>query len=220
MKQRDVWHEALPLLNEAKLAAEQLVKVWSILAKSQPQHLRCSVSEPKLTERLHHHLCSLRASFGLLGYWTNEAQHALYDAEGNLIGRTRTDITYFSNASAKRLHLIFEFKKLARTSIKTYQGVNGMRRFVDGNYGNDEPLAAMVGVLKPDDRELIQSLCVSLTDPLVLSPLNMVHDVQQRYVRQPSAVFPDLQEAEFDTEHRRPTGGNTITLVHIFIKFP
>ena len=98
-----------------------------------------------------------------------------------------------------------------------------MRRFVDGNYGNNEPLAAMVGMLKPSDTTAVQSLHLSLSNPRVRGQLCMVHDSKTRYIRQPSDVFPSLKEAEFDTEHRRPPGyavpGGTTTLVHIFIGF-
>ena len=222
MRQRDVWREVLPL-DEATLAAEQLVKVWNMIAQSQPQHVKYSVSEPKLTERLHSYLCRLRGESGLLGFWSNEIQEAFYDEQGNLLDRTRKDITYLSNVSGKRLSLIFEFKKLTRASVRTYQGLKGMRRFVDGNYGNNEPLAAMVGMLKPSDTTAVQSLHLSLSNPRVRGQLCMVHDSKTRYIRQPSDVFPSLKEAEFDTEHRRPPGyavpGGTTTLVHIFIGF-
>jgi hypothetical protein len=222
VRQRDVWREAIPL-DEATLAAEQLVKVWNMIAQSQQQHVKYSVSEPKLTERLHSYLSRLRGESGLLGFWSNEIQEAFYDAQGNLLDRTRKDITYQSNMSGKRLSLIFEFKKLTRASVRTYQGLKGMRRFVDGNYGNKEPLAAMVGMLKPGDTTAVQSLYRSLSNPRVRGQLCMVHDNKTRYIRQPSDVFPNLREAQFDTEHRRPAEnappGGTTTLTHIFIEF-
>ena len=193
MRQRDVWRDVIPL-DEATLAAEQLVKVWNIIAQSQPQHVKYSVSEPKLTERLHYYLCRLRAESGLSGFWSNENQDALYDEAGNLLDRTRKDITYMSNVSDKRLSLIFEFKKLTRASVRTYQGRKGMRRFVDGNYGRNEPLAVMVGMLKRDDTTSVQSLYRSLSNPRVSGELCMVHDSKTRYIRQPSDVFPALKE--------------------------
>jgi len=222
VRQRDVWREAIPL-DEAAIAAQHLVKVWKAISASQSKHVKYSVSEPKLTERLHSYLLKFNGESGLTGFWQNESQHAIYDAEGNLLDRTRKDITYSSNAG-KRLHFIFEFKKLTRTSVKTYQGPKGMRRFVDGNYGNNEPLAAMVGMLQHADRDPVESLYRSLSNPRVRGELCMVHDADENYLRKPSTVFPMLPEAEFDTEHRRPPEnappGGTTTLVHLFIEFP
>ena len=119
--------------------------------------------------------------------------------------------------------LVFEFKKLARSSIRTYEGKSGMRRFIDGNYGNHEPLAVMIAMLKPDEQNIINKLYLSLSKPSVKSELCMVHDLDNKYVRKPSAAFPNLKEAIFDTEHRRPPEkappGGTTTLAHIAIEF-
>lgn len=220
MRKRYSWDELVPI-EETRLAAQYLVDTWNKIAESQPEKIRYSVHEPKLTERLSYYLDKFRADSGLQGFWINEAQEAIYDDEAEMADRIRKDITYLSNVS-RRLFLIFEFKKLSKSSRSTYQGVNGMGRFVDGNYGVKQPLAVMVGIVKADSsgQDSIDSLYKSLCVKAIQSNLKMVHDKSGRYVLRPSGAIAGI--AEFDTEHRRPPEkappNQTTTLAHVFVR--
>lgn len=218
MSQRYSWEELFPA-EETKNAALFLVTTWNRIAQAQPREVQYAKDEPKLTERLCYYLELFSADSGLTGFWINESQNALFSEEGKLLDRIKKDITYSSNVSEKRLELIFEFKKLSRSSLAEYRGENGMCRFVSGNYAINKPLAVMVGILNGKDNAAIDALCNSLSKEKMRIKLMMVEDSNDRCIRRPSEAIPAI--AEFDTEHRRPLEkapqNGTTTLAHIFL---
>lgn len=206
-------------VGETHAAARFLATTWDLIANSCPADLRYTKHEPKLTEMLYLHLNRLRAKSGLTGFWVNEAQEPYFDGDCEL-RRIKKDITYYSNASRLRLELIFEFKKLSRSSLATYRGEEGMRRFIDGNYAPQKPLAVMVGIiLKGNYKDVVEALNNSLSRADVRSELQMVSDATGRYIRKPSEAVRST--AEFDTEHHRPADkappNGTTTIAHIFL---
>ncbi len=218
MKRRYSWEEMIPV-NETYMAAEFLVKTWKQISNSYPEQTRFARHEPKLTELLCYHLRRLKARSGLTGFWVNEEQEPHLDGEGKM-GRIKKDITYYSNVSNLPLELVFEFKKLSKSSLATYRGKQGMRRFVDGNYAPQKPLAIMVGIIiKSKSKEVINALYNSLSRTKVNMELQMVSDATGRYIRKPSEAIRSV--GEFDTEHRRPADqappNGTTTITHIFI---
>lgn len=218
MSQRYSWEDLFPS-EETKSAALFLVTTWNRIAQAQPIKVRYAEDEPKITEKLCYYLVLFSADSGLTGAWVNEAQNVLLSEEGELLDRIKKDITYFSNASEKRLELIFEFKKFSRSSLAEYRGKNGMCRFVDGNYAINRPLAVMVGILNGKDNTAIDALCNSLSKEKMRIKLMMVEDRNDRCIRRPSEAIPTI--AEFDTEHLRPlekaAQNSTTTLAHIFL---
>ena len=220
MRTRSSWDELLPM-EEVTLSAKYLISVWSSVSKAYPTHFKYSKREPNLTERLHSFLVKLAPESGLTGKWINEAQDTFYADDGEVADRNKKDITYFSNLSGISLELIFEFKKLSKSSLATYRGFNGMQRFVDGNYGVGIPLAVMVALVKENMVDTIGSINRSLSQKAIQNELKMVHDKSGNYIRHPSNVL--LGIAEFDTEHRRPPEkappNGTTTLAHIFLDF-
>ncbi len=212
------WEEMIPV-EETHAAARFLATTWNLIAKSCPKDIQYAKHEPKLTELLYIYLNRLRAKSGLTGFWVNEAQEPHIDDDGEL-RRIKKDITYYSNASRLRLELIFEFKKLSRSSLATYRGEEGMRRFIDGNYAPQNPLAVMVGIiLKGNYEDVIEALYNSLSQADVRGELEMVSDATGRYIRRPSEAVRST--AQFDTEHRRPADkappNGTTTIAHIFL---
>jgi hypothetical protein len=205
-------------IDETQAAAKFLATTWNLLAKSCPEDITYTKSEPKLTELLSYYLKRLQAASGLTGFWVNEDQEPYFD--GDRMRRTKKDITYYSNASKFRLELIFEFKKLSHSSLATYRGRDGMRRFVDGNYAPQKPLAVMVGILLTGGQDdVIMALYNSLSQVAIRSELQMVQDPTGRYIRKPPEAAQST--AEFDTEHRRPADkappNGTTTIAHIFL---
>ena len=220
MRTRSNWDELLPM-EEVALSAKHLINVWASVSQADTAHFKYSKRETDLTERLHSFLSKLAPESGLTGMWINEAQDTFYSDEGEVVGRNRKDITYFSNLTGTRLTLIFEFKKLSKSNLAAYRGVNGMRRFVDGNYGVGQSLAVMVALVKENMADTIEAMNRSLSQKAIQSELKMVHDENGAYIRRPSDVLPEA--AEFDTEHWRPLEkspqNGTTTLAHIFLGF-
>jgi hypothetical protein len=211
------WEEIIPV-EETYAAARFMVATWYLIGKLNPEYIKYEKPEPKLTEMLCHYLKRRHAESGVTGFWVNEDQEPLF--EGDSMQRIKKDITYYSNASRFRLELIFEFKKLSQSSISTYRGKDGMRRFVDGNYAPQKPLAIMVGItLKGSFDDVIKALYKSLSRVDVQSELKMVRDSKGRYIRMPSEAVRSI--AEFDTEHNRPADKTppkgTTTIAHIFL---
>lgn len=157
-----------------------------------------------------------------MGQWSYEKPRFEFDpTTGKKIKRIRQDIEYFSNAGTERLNLTYEFKKLKAKgdSWRIYQGKNGMRRFVDGYYAKQQPVAAMVAMTLDDPKHCIDGLRRSLLVDGTRDSLKMLPDHDGRYIREPSIVFSD--SATFDTEHKRPSDqappqGATM-LAHIFL---
>ncbi len=218
MRQHYSWEDMIPV-DETHAAAKSLATTWNLIAKSFPKQIRYSKHEPKLTELLHYYLCRLKAKSGLTGFWVNEGQELYMENDGNFL-RSKKDITYCSNRSKLPIEITFEFKKLSSSSIATYRGEKGMRRFVDGTYAIQKPLAVMVGILVQGQYDnIIKALFKALSRNNVQCELKMVPDAIGRFIRQPSEAIQPV--AEFDTEHRRPVEktppNGTITIAHIFL---
>lgn len=212
------WRDLIPV-EETEKVANSLVKTWHHISMALPDEVKYSKNEPKLTERLCYYLELFKINYGLTGFWINESQKAIYDDKGKLIDRIKKDITYLSNSSQKTLCLVFEFKKISKSSISAYRGKDGMSRFVDGNYALNKPLAVMVGILNGKDHSAISYLIKSLLNKKICNELNMIPDKDGQLVRCPSYIFPEV--AHFDTEHFRakeklPPNG-TISIAHIFL---
>lgn len=213
-----LWEDIIPV-NETNAAASFLAATWNLIANSHLKGFQYAKHEPKLTELLYFHLNRLKADSGLTGFWVNEAQEPYFDGDGEL-RRIKKDITYLSNASRLSLELIFEFKKLSPSKLSTYRGKDGMRRFIDGNYAPQKPLAVMVGIiLKGNYEVVVEALNNSLSRADVRSELQMESDATGRYIRKPSEAVRST--AEFDTEHLRPPDkappNGTTTIAHIFL---
>lgn len=209
----------------AKTATQHLVNTWHLATRAYPHKFKPSIRENKITEFLWNQIHRASAAAKLTGKWTYEDPQVIFDAGGDeVISRTRSDITYFSDRQKPTLFLVFEFKKLKdqNTSRATYQGDDGMMRFVDGYYCVGWPYAVMVGMIIGDVHECVNNLKRSLNVAGTRSALCMGPD-NAVYVRVPSTLLDP--SAEFDTEHRRPTsqapsGNGTTTLSHIFLPMP
>lgn len=218
------WRDTFPLV-PASAATQHLAQTWAIATRAYPDKFRHTDRENRITEFLWSEVAKSSLSARLTGKWTYEDPNVIFDAKRKgIIKRIRSDITYFSNKDEVTLFLVYEFKKLrdTDTSRKTYQGEDGMLRFVSGYYSVGQPLAAMVGMVIGDPAECINAMKRSLNVPGVRSSLSMVPD-NAEYVRAPSTTLDPV--ALFDTEHRRPAdqapGGNgTTTLAHIFFAMP
>lgn len=224
---RDAWQAAFPA-DEAQRAARFLAATWNEVSTRKPKAFRMTLRENQITETFGLYLKKLSlAQARLTGWWSHEDRHAELDEsdEGDVktVRRIRKDITYQSNAT-ERLELVFEFKKLTATnsSCKTYRGVDGMRRFVDGNYAKDLPLAFMVGMVIGDMKDCRDTLHRSLVSPAGRSDLRMIPDAHGQLIVTPSKLFPSI--AAFDTEHTRPAGWalpyGTMLLSHLFLSMP
>lgn len=221
---RDPWGALFPV-QEAHRATQFLVETWHTMTAKAPENFARRRNEPQLTEQLWWYLDRLAESEGkLLGQWSYEKPRFEFDPDtGKKIKRIRQDIEYFSNAGAVRLTLTYEFKKLKAKgdSWRAYQGKNGMRRFVDGYYAKQQPVAAMVAMTLDDNKRCIDGLRRSLLIDGTRDSLKMLPDGAGRYIREPSQVFPT---AAFDTEHKRPLDQappqGATTLAHFFLPLP
>lgn len=220
MRHRYSWDELIPV-DETRTAAKFLVDTWNTISNSDPKKYSFKQHEPKLTELLAINLGIFQADSGLTGFWVIEDNVPYIDENGK-VHRTRNDIRYLSNLTPPGIDFTFEFKKLKKSSLSNYRGVNGMHRFVKGNYSKKQPLAAMVGIIHDDPKGISQALYRSLSKPAIRSDLQMVHDGKGNYIRRPADVLKGI--AEFDTEHSRPEDkaprNGTTTLAHILLSFP
>lgn len=221
----DPWSALFPV-NEAQRATQFLVETWRTVTALSPHQFAPNLREHELTEKFWVYLDRLSISVGkLMGQWSYEVHQLEFDVVSEkTIKRLRQDIQYFSNAGEGRLSLTYEFKKLkARTgSWRIYQGKDGMRRFVDGYYAKQQPVAAMVAMTLDDPKRCIDGLRRYLLIDQNRDNLQMLPDHEGRYIRDPSVVFSGV--AAFDTEHKRPPDqappqGATI-LAHIFLQLP
>lgn len=223
MPQQYSWEELLPI-DEANQAANSLAEIWQKVVRSNrnTSQFNFKKSEPKLTEYLHIHLCKLQNQYGLTGFWINEQQTPYLDSMKDL-KRTRQDITYSSNAS-KRFSLVFEFKKVTKTSssYNKYKGEDGMRRFVDGEYSIGEPLAAMVAIVESCKNDVVAELKKNILNGKNIGTLSLQKHSNNEYFLEPSIAL--ARSSAFDTLHCRPQekappGQSTIILAHIFLSF-
>lgn len=210
------WDELIPV-EEAQVAAKFLIDTWDQCCQGRPQEFKFTRTEPRLTESLFAEVHRLKANSGLTGFWTNESQYPR--VQNGIITRTKTDIQYQSNIGMP-IELVFEFKKLKKRGMSYYRNKQGMRRFVDGHYAMNQPLAAMVAILEPgSESELPAKLIRSLLNIGARDDLRMVQSPTGKYIRIPSETLDAV--AKFDTEHSRPEDqaprNGTTTLAHIFI---
>lgn len=215
---------ALFPVEEAHRATQFLVNTWHTVTAKASENVDQRRKEPQLTEQLCWNLDQLAESEGkLLGYWSYEKPGEFNPITGKKIKRIRQDIEYFSNAGNVRLNLTYEFQKLKAKgdSWRAYQGESGMRRFVDGYYAKQLPVAAMVAMTLDDNKCCIDGLRRSLLIDGTRDSLKMLPDDAGRYIREPSQVLP---AAAFDTEHKRPPEQappqGATTLAHIFLALP
>ncbi|WIH05133.1 hypothetical protein KHF85_00900 [Xanthomonas translucens pv. graminis] len=221
----DPWTALFPA-EEPQRATRFLVETWVALTARAPRQFASNLSEPKLTEQFWIYLNNLSSPEGrLTGFWNYETHKLAFDLErGEMIKRIRTDIDYLSNAGGARIELTFEFKKLKATSNswRAYQGVSGMRRFVDGYYARHAPVALMVAMTVDDTKACVDGLRRSLQNSGKRTDLCMLPDAAGRYIRDPSEIFAG--SATFDTEHKRPEDQappqGATTLAHIFLPLP
>ncbi len=222
---RDAWIQLFPM-DEAQRATAFLVQAWQTATTGgAAQDFAYRLNEAKITEKFWWFLDQLSVGAGrLTGQWNYEKPRIEFDpATGKKIKRIRQDIEYFSNAGSYRLSLTYEFKKVRASgdSWRTYQGISGMRRFVDGYYAKQQPVAVMVAMTMEETARCIDSLRRSLSVAGVRSELQMLPDPAGRYLREPS-FFPG--RAAFDTEHKRPADQapphGTTLLAHVFLSLP
>jgi hypothetical protein len=220
----DEWAQAFPF-DEARRASEFLVQIWAEMSLAKPDVFSRNKREPQLTEILCHYVRSFSSSRGrLTGLWTNEDVEVHVDEDTNeIVHRIKKDITYFSNRNNFRLVLIFEFKKLKNSSAsrKAYAEDDGMLRFVQGRYGPDEPVVAMVGLVVDDRAACVSALRNYLNETATIKMLNTLPCPMGNYIRDPSATFPMC--ADFDTEHARTipsgTSATNVNMAHFFLTF-
>ena len=97
-----------------------------------------------------------------------------------------------------------------------------MRRFIDGNYAKELPLAFMVGMAIGDMKGCRDTLHRSIVSPAGRTDLRMLADASGQFIRTPSKLFPAI--AAFDTEHNRPaaisSAHSTMLLSHMFLAMP
>jgi hypothetical protein len=217
------WADAFPLQDESIQAAKLLVQSWKELVRLPGSDIDAKLAEPKLTFRLCEYLKAISDSRGkLTGRWGQENWFSQVDlATGKSFKPQRTDIEYFSNRNTPVLRLIFEFKKLdgKQSAITHYCGLQGLRRFIDGDYAAKEPLAFMAGIVTGDKAGCVSKLNKTLMD--TASAVNFQWKVGKPSTVQPSLVLPSL--SAFDTEHLRPAeklpSQGFVRVCHILLDF-
>jgi hypothetical protein len=220
---RSDWLSAFPL-RPATDAVEALCESWSELASRFRPHFNRRSKEPRLTRVLKAHVEGVTARRrGLLGMWTTEGVINTVDfTTGEITEERRTDIVYGWNDAHVGIQLVFEFKKLTgkARARRYYLGKDGLLRFVTGNYGARQPVAAMVGILTDSFEVCVPALRNALSDAVLGPPLRLRHEIGSPPFDRPSQLFA---AADFDTEHDRPStptptrGG--IRVSHFFLPF-
>ncbi len=217
------WLSAFPV-RPATEAVEALHEAWNALAKQPRPHFHPKLKEPALTKMLKAYVERVTArDRGLLGMWTAEGVHHEMDMEAfKLTQERRTDIVYGWNDEARRLELVFEFKKMGRQKVHRthYLGENGLGRFVTGIYSRHQAVAAMVGILLDPEKDVVPPLRMALEDAALATELRLRPTQDGKPCHRPSALFT---MADFDTEHDRdvdlaPSHGS-IRVSHFFLKF-
>lgn len=95
-----------------------------------------------------------------------------------------------------------------RTRVRTQgilrlsQGLEGMERFVTGDYSVGQPVALMAGTLRKSTSDYVPAMRTYLSSAAAQAALGMVADPAGKFVRSPAS----FSDAEFDTEHKRPAG--------------
>ncbi|MBX3726177.1 MAG: hypothetical protein KF823_09690 [Xanthomonadales bacterium] len=225
MSGRTAWQAAF-LDGDAPCAVRAVCEAWTTLVLTSPDTVNPGKRENHLTEILGEYLRGAKAQWHLTGDWSYEHRQGRLrraTATGMTVThRKRTDIRYFSNARLPALELIFEFKFLDHSSGKRRTYVKeGLRRFLDGDYSQGQPVALMAAMLTVHRDDALPPLRRWLAGPKAHHQLDMACE-RGRQVRDPSALFP--AHAAFDTEHLRdpdkaPAHG-TIVVSHLFLEFP
>lgn len=223
MTEMDTWSTAFPIRPASK-AVEALCESWRVLSAVRRPHFHPGIREPRLTRALKTHIEHVTSrDYGLLGMWATEAvQNEVDFHTGELLEERRTDIVYGWNNDEMSMQLVFEFKKLSRStrSRNQYLGEDGLGRFVTGIYGRGQPVAVMVGILTDSEDRIVPPLRCALAKAEIITSLRLKPASYGHFFFQPSQLFP---EADFDTEHKRnadlaPSHG-TIRVAHIFLAF-
>lgn len=217
------WLSAFPL-RPVTDAVEALCESWAELASRFKPHFNPKIKEPELTRVLKAHVESVTARRrGLLGMWTTEGVINTVDFKtGRITEERRTDIVYGWNDEHVGIQFVFEFKKLngKARARRHYLGKDGLLRFVMGNYGAQQPVAAMVGILTAPFDECVPPLRDALSDAVLGPPLCLRHQTGSPPFEKPSRLFSG---ADFDTEHDRPTAlapaHGWIRVSHFFLRF-
>ena len=215
------WGNAFPA-DESAIATRLLVEAWEQLAKSAGTAFKASLSEPKLTDPLCEHLKDISEATGrLTGRWGQENPFGKIDvAAGKRLTSYRTDIEYFSNRSTPSLKLVYEFKKIDGSNVRTltkYWGPEGMGRFIEGDYAIKQPVVLMAGIVISSKAPCVGALKTTLASKRCekLSWRNAARIIE------PSQSF---HEAHFDTEHLRPADkqppAGYVRICHLFLDFP
>lgn len=222
MSDHDAWLALFPHA-AAEQSVNALCAVWGRLADRRKPKFNHTTYEHRLTRALVLLLRSTSEEFGLMGHWGSEQEVGDIDVKtGAITNPRRTDIQYQWNDPTRKLELVFEFKKLSRTSgSRSKYAKEGVRRFVDGHYSKRQPVALMVGILTESHGACVPPLIRSLTRPAMKSVLSIRHSENGEATYSPSMLFPN--HAEFDTEHARPPSlgpeHGTIRIAHLFLEF-
>lgn len=222
MKKRDAWKRAFPF-DEINRAVVYLAEMWEWATEAFPSELKYTHREPTVTGNFCDHLQRHKRAKGQLnGFWQYESPEAIRSEDTEqIVDRIRSDIVYLYNAGEIDIKLVFEFKKLTASNRSRYLK-DGVKRFVDDYYAPGEPLALMVGMLKPGDGTQVDKLIRVFKNKGTQSTLRMVPNEDGEYVREPSEFFPD--QARFNTEHNRPEDqappGGTTAVAHVFLVMP
>jgi hypothetical protein len=155
--------------------------------------------------------------------WTTEGViNTVNFKTGEVTEERRTDIVYGWNDGNVGIQLVFEFKKLngKARARRHYLGKDGLLRFVTGNYGAHQPVAAMVGILTDPFDECVLPLRAALSDAVLGAPLCLRYQDNSVPFEKPSKLFA---AADFDTEHDRPAAlapnYRRIRVSHFFLPF-
>ena len=223
MTEMDAWSAAFPI-HPASKAVEALCESWRVLSSEWRPRFHPEINEPHLTRVLKAYVERVTSQkYGLMGMWATEAVLNEMDFRtGELIEERRTDIVYGWNDEEVSIQIVFEFKKLDRSarSRNLYLGKEGLERFVTGIYGQDQPVAVMVGILKDPENQIIPPLRCALANAKIVTSLRLKPTSDGHFYFRPSLLFP---EANFDTEHERGTdlapSQGTIRIAHLFLAF-
>lgn len=217
------WIAAFPQA-QAERAVEAVITAWRQMTDKERAYFRPNTHESKLT-RVITECVRQRVSkeLRLSGHWGTEGVWNDVDFEtGKILQEGRTDIEYVWNEGAKKLSLIFEFKKISANgaSRKNYL-FEGVLRFVTGIYSQKEPAAVMVGIAMSPREDTVRGLRRALANASTAAKLFACADIEGNWVQKP-VLFP--KRAEFDSEHLRtvekaPAHGS-IRIAHVFVEFP
>jgi hypothetical protein len=212
-----IWTNAFP---QTRLGAvlKYIVESWEDLACNYPEAHAYSMREEKLTDSLTCHLDDpvRRQQRGIPGRFLCEQWNLRRLPNGKVKRESRSDIIYF-DAVPGGPQLVVEFKKLAGTSkLHALYCLEGISRFVKGQYSPEQKVGVMCGILKPhcaDPLALIGYLN-SLALPVAIE---LGCNMAGYGVKSPSILAPAI--ATCDSIHARGPNCKSIdiTLAHVFV---